>query len=236
MSDPSASRLETALHGCRVNMFATGAVSALVGLPAADVQAAVETIFKGRGDALRATNVKNAVTGAAAATSLPLNIRLKPPVAAGRPARAVQRLWRPLQESNESSCSTYNQCAELPVYLTGPMKKACLLLIMLTFNGAGNALDRDQQRAKGLLEEACAGCHAVGRSGASPRAGAPPFRALGENKLYDEEFGQRLQDGLSSIHPDMPTFRFTRRDAAAVLDYLRIIQDRPKRDEKRRSE
>jgi mono/diheme cytochrome c family protein len=110
--------------------------------------------------------------------------------------------------------------------------KLCLLLIMLNFNGAGYALDREQQRAKGLLEEACADCHAVGRSGASPRGEAPPFRFLGENKLYDEDFGRRLQDGLSSIHPDMPTFHFSRRDAAAVLDYLRIIQDRRKREPK----
>lgn len=107
---------------------------------------------------------------------------------------------------------------------------------MLTFTGAGNALDRDQLRVKGLVEEACAGCHAVGRSGPSPLAEAPPFRFLGENKLYDEEFGWRLQDGLISIHPNMPTFRFSRRHAAAVLDYLRTIQDRPKRDHRRRSE
>jgi mono/diheme cytochrome c family protein len=104
------------------------------------------------------------------------------------------------------------------------MKRLLCLLIMLTIDGAGNASESEQQRAKGLLEKACARCHAVGRSGASPHADAPPFRFLGENKLYDEDFGQRLQDGLSSIHPDMPTFHFSRRDGAAVLDYLRTIQ------------
>jgi 2-oxoglutarate/2-oxoacid ferredoxin oxidoreductase subunit alpha len=84
MGDPSANRLEAALHGRRVNMFATGAVSALIGLPAGDVQAAIETIFAGRGEALTAANVKNAVVGAAAAASLSLDFRLDPPAAAAR--------------------------------------------------------------------------------------------------------------------------------------------------------
>jgi 2-oxoglutarate ferredoxin oxidoreductase subunit alpha len=84
MSNPSASHLETALHGRRVNMFATGAISALIGLPATDVQVAIETIFKGRGEALTGINVKNAMAGAAVAASLPLNVRLDPPAAAPR--------------------------------------------------------------------------------------------------------------------------------------------------------
>lgn len=84
MSDPSASRLETALHGRRVNMFAAGAVSTLIGLPAGDVQAAIETIFKGRDDALTAINLRNATAGAVAAVSLPLDIRLDAPTVAPR--------------------------------------------------------------------------------------------------------------------------------------------------------
>jgi hypothetical protein len=37
-------------------------------------------------------------------------------------------------------------------------------------------------------------------------------------------FIERLQDGLFVAHPDMPTFRFTRRDARAVTAYLSSIQ------------
>jgi len=51
------------------------------------------------------------------------------------------------------------------------------------------------------------------------------FRRLGENKLYDNDFAARLQDGLSTIHPDMPTFRFDRPDAEAAVNYLKFIQE-----------
>ncbi len=100
------------------------------------------------------------------------------------------------------------------------------LSIGLSWGGAAHALDREQQHASVLLEEFCGRCHAIGRSGQSPHPYAPPFRELGENKLYDEGFSQRLQDGLSTVHPDMPTFRFSQRDAGAVIEYLRAIQSR----------
>lgn len=97
-------------------------------------------------------------------------------------------------------------------------------LIILCCDGIAHALDGEQRRAQALLKEFCGRCHAVSRVGQSPHAYAPPFRSLGENKLYDEKFSQRLQDGLSTIHPDMPTFRFDRRDAEAVINYLKAIQ------------
>jgi hypothetical protein len=68
----------------------------------------------------------------------------------------------------------------------------------------------------------------VTETGRSTLAKAPPFRNFGDSKLYDEDFGQRLQNGLTSIHPDMPTFHFDRRDAEAAVSYLRAIQERKK--------
>ena len=103
------------------------------------------------------------------------------------------------------------------------------LSIALFCGGGARALDREQQQARALLKEFCSRCHAIGRTGQSPHPYAPPFRELGENKLYDEGFSQRLQDGLSTIHPDMPTFRFSQRDAGAVIEYLRAIQSRSRR-------
>jgi cytochrome c len=103
------------------------------------------------------------------------------------------------------------------------------LSIALLSSGVARALDSEQQHARALLKEFCARCHAIGRTGQSPHPYAPPFRNLGENKLFDEDFSQRLQNGLSSIHPDMPTFRFSERDAGAVIEYLRAIQVRSKR-------
>ncbi len=98
------------------------------------------------------------------------------------------------------------------------------LAMTLIHSGAGYALDADQQHAKSLLVEMCARCHAVGKIGRSPHPEAPPFRTLGERKLYDEDFGRRLRDGLSTMHPDMPTFHFSQRESEAVVSYLRAIQ------------
>jgi cytochrome c len=101
---------------------------------------------------------------------------------------------------------------------------ACLALpLFCAFSGAAQALDPEQQRTKAMLENLCGRCHAVGKTGQSPNPLAPQFRRFGE-KLYDTDMVQRLQDGLTTIHPDMPTFRFNRHEAAAAVNYLRSIQ------------
>jgi hypothetical protein len=99
-----------------------------------------------------------------------------------------------------------------------------VLLVLCISADAGHALDREQQRIRGVLQELCGRCHAVTETGKSPHPDAPPFRTFGDSKLYDENFGERLQNGLSTIHPDMPTFSFNRRDAEAAVSYLRAIQ------------
>ena len=98
------------------------------------------------------------------------------------------------------------------------------LVLTFTTNQAATALDREQQRGKELLHTLCARCHAVDETGRSPHRDAPPFRTLGERKLYDEDLARRLQEGLSTIHPDMPTFRFKREEAEAAINYLKAIQ------------
>lgn len=109
------------------------------------------------------------------------------------------------------------------------MRIVCLaLLVLCAWSEAGHALDREQQRGKALLESLCARCHAVGETGQSPHVDAPPFRTFGDDKLYDNDFAQRLQDGLSTIHRDMPTFQFSRPDAEAAVNYLKAIQEHKK--------
>ena len=39
-----------------------------------------------------------------------------------------------------------------------------------------------------------------------------------------DTFPARLREGLTSGHPDMPTFRFAREDARALTVYLRSVQ------------
>ena len=104
-------------------------------------------------------------------------------------------------------------------------KFSCALLLTILWSGGAYALDHEVQRGKDLLEMLCARCHAVGTTGRSRHPDAPPFRTFGE-KLYDEELGRRLQDGLTTIHPDMPTFVFKQRDAEAAMNYLKSIQQK----------
>jgi cytochrome c len=80
-----------------------------------------------------------------------------------------------------------------------------------------------QRQGMALAERMCAACHAIGKAGASPHPPAPAFRDLG-NRVDLDDFTQQLREGLTSGHPDMPTFRFTREDARALTAYLRSIQ------------
>jgi cytochrome c5 len=105
------------------------------------------------------------------------------------------------------------------------MKTIYLALVMIcAWSSASSALDNEQRRGKDLLETLCGRCHAVGETGKSPDQAAPPFRTFGDDKLYDNDFAQRLQDGLTTIHPLMPTFRFSRSEAEAAVNYLKSIQ------------
>jgi mono/diheme cytochrome c family protein len=93
----------------------------------------------------------------------------------------------------------------------------------LLFTGAAWAQE-PAQRGRTLLEDNCASCHAIGKSGDSPRATAPPFRTL--NRSFDlDKFQEQLQRGLISGHPDMPEFKFSEDDARGVVAYLRSIQE-----------
>lgn len=111
------------------------------------------------------------------------------------------------------------------------MKPFMLILsatIVLLWSTVACARDGEQRQGKEILQELCARCHAIGRTGPSPNKRAPPFRSFSETKLYDSDFRQRLETGLTSIHPFMPTFRFSPEEAGEVLGYLRSIQERPK--------
>jgi mono/diheme cytochrome c family protein len=82
---------------------------------------------------------------------------------------------------------------------------------------------RMEQRGRAIAETMCSECHAIGKRGRSPHIGAPAFRAL-DSRLDLDSFADRLRRGLTSGHPDMPTFRFTREDARAFVLYLKAIQ------------
>jgi cytochrome c len=100
----------------------------------------------------------------------------------------------------------------------------CLLL--LTIAAVGQAAEGGTQRGKTLLEAMCARCHATGRAGRSPHPDAPPF----PGPLVTTNFTTTTlhRDWKTVSHPDMPTFHFSREDAVAAVDYLRLIQAKGK--------
>src|SRR5262245_41847936 len=79
------------------------------------------------------------------------------------------------------------------------------------------------QRGEALAAALCAQCHAVGRESTSPLPGAPAFRGL-QDRLDLDDFLEGLREGLTTAHEDMPTFRFGREDARAIVAYLRSIR------------
>jgi len=98
-----------------------------------------------------------------------------------------------------------------------------LALLGLLAASEAAALTALERRGRALAARLCAECHAIGKSGASPHAGAPAFRSL-EQRADLDTFARRLRRGLMSGHHDMPMFRFSREDARAMVAYLRAIQ------------
>jgi len=98
-----------------------------------------------------------------------------------------------------------------------------VLLSTCTGESVAQEPDKLVEQGKLLAMTLCAECHAVSTADASPRAQAPAFRAL-DRRVNLDTFFQRLREGVTSSHPDMPTFRFSREDARAFIAYLRSIQ------------
>ena len=83
----------------------------------------------------------------------------------------------------------------------------------------------DVKRGETLLTRDCGKCHAVGRTGDSPRKDTPAFRTLGQ-RYPIESLEEALGEGIMSGHPDMPEFKFDADDVGAIIAYLKSIQQR----------
>ncbi len=103
---------------------------------------------------------------------------------------------------------------------------AAALLLATALHPAGAAGGPDQlKRGEALLRHDCSGCHAIGRTGESPRQGAPAFRTL-SHRYPIESLEESLAEGIMSGHPDMPEFAFDADDVGAIIAYLNSIQQR----------
>lgn len=100
------------------------------------------------------------------------------------------------------------------------------VLLLAAVPPVGSAADEAQlKRGEELLQRDCARCHAVGRTGDSPRKEAPAFRTLGQRYPIDA-LEEALAEGIMSGHPDMPEFSFDADDVGAIIEYLKSIQQR----------
>jgi len=97
-------------------------------------------------------------------------------------------------------------------------------LVMLAAAGCTPAQERAPEgQGSALVAMYCADCHAIGLAGASPLAGAPPFRDL--HLRYDVEFlSEALVEGMVTAHPEMPEFEFDPDQAAAIVAYLKTLE------------
>lgn len=92
-----------------------------------------------------------------------------------------------------------------------------LLLAGRAAVGAGPA--PDPERGRMLAEALCSRCHAVGPTGASPLAAAPPFRALKE-RYPIESLAEGLAEGLVTGHAAMPEVQLEPQAIADLLAWL----------------
>jgi mono/diheme cytochrome c family protein len=63
-------------------------------------------------------------------------------------------------------------------------------------------------------------CHAVGKTGDSPLALAPPFRTL-HDRYPVEDLEESLAEGIVTGHPTMPQFQL---DAAQINDFIAYLK------------
>jgi cytochrome c len=109
--------------------------------------------------------------------------------------------------------------------LASTLIAAAIVLPVAGHRTAAQDAAATRQRGETLLTTNCAPCHAVGKTGDSPRADAPAFRTLSQ-KYPIESLAESLAEGLYTGHPDMPEFTFEAPDVGAILDYLESIQQR----------
>jgi cytochrome c len=101
---------------------------------------------------------------------------------------------------------------------------ALLLLTAAPFSAA-NAQEGDVAQGRKLAGQYCARCHAIGETGDSPHASAPPFRAIAA-KGNVEDLQEALAEGITVGHPDMPEFKFTPLQIDDFLAYLTSLTPR----------
>lgn len=93
-----------------------------------------------------------------------------------------------------------------------------LSLFLLVFASSMSRAD-DIAAGKKLVEDNCSRCHAIGVTGNSPLAKAPPFREV-VTRYPPESLGEALVEGIVTGHNEMPEFVFEADQAMEIIAYL----------------
>lgn len=95
-----------------------------------------------------------------------------------------------------------------------------LFLSILLLAAAGSIAHADDIAAgRKLVEDNCSRCHAIGVTGASPLAKAPPFREV-VTRYPPETLAEALVEGIVTGHNEMPEFVFEADQAGEIIAYL----------------
>lgn len=101
---------------------------------------------------------------------------------------------------------------------------AALLVLSIAVPHGVRAEVSEITRGRDLAEAYCGRCHALGRTGDSAQAKAPPFRTLAA-RYPVEQLAEALAEGIVTGHPDMPEFTFEPDDIGALLAFLEDLAD-----------
>ena len=109
-----------------------------------------------------------------------------------------------------------------------PLAAAIAGALILTAAARAADLDPAVARGRAFAEKNCGSCHAIGPSGASPLAKAPPFRTLHE-RYPVENLSEALAEGIVTGHPTMPEFRLDPDQITDLISYLKSLEPSPGR-------
>jgi len=90
-------------------------------------------------------------------------------------------------------------------------------------SGTAGLTAEAMERGRLLASTACAGCHAIGASGDSPRPEATPLREIARRQPLDRiEAG--FAEGLVTAHPAMPAYVFRASEIDDLIAYLESLK------------
>lgn len=97
--------------------------------------------------------------------------------------------------------------------------------VVVVSGSAGAANGRSEIRGEAFAQRACAGCHAIGRSGASRASHAPTFRNLAQTRS-DADIRRVLSDIPRYGHVEMPPVYITGDELKDVAAYIISLRGR----------